>query len=95
MEPAAGKRVTWTEYLEYRARTREYDLDVIEHIARLSTERYYDTATLRSVAVGKHDKRLVLVPYDSDEDSITPVTIHAVTRPQIEFRIRTGRFIHE
>ena len=31
-----------------------------------STERYYDTATLRTVAVGKHDKRLVLVPYDSD-----------------------------
>ena len=95
MDPVTGKRVTWTEYLKYRASTREYDLEVIEQIVRYSTERYYDTATLRTVAVGKHDKRLVLVPYDSDEDSITPVTVHAVTRPQIDLRIKTGRFIHE
>jgi hypothetical protein len=95
MDPAAGKRVTWTGYLRYRAQTREYDLEIVEQIVRYSTERYYDTATLRTVAVGKHDKRLVLVPYDSDEDSITPVTVHAVTRPQIELRIKSGRFIHE
>jgi hypothetical protein len=95
MDPAPGKRVNWTEYLKYRARTREFDLEVVEQIVQYSTERYYDTATLRTVAVGKHDKRLVLVPYDSDEDSITPVTVHAVSRPQIDLRIRTGRFIHE
>ena len=89
------KRIIWTEYLKYRARTRDYDLKVIEQIVRRSTERYYDTATLRRVAVGKHDQRLVLVPYDSDDDSITPVTVHAVTRPQINLRIKTGRFVHE
>jgi hypothetical protein len=89
------KQIVWTEYLKHRARTRGYDLSIIEQIVRLSTERYYDTATLRRVAVGEHDKRLVLVPHDSDDDSITPVTVHAVTRPQIELRVRTGRFIHE
>ncbi len=77
------------------ARTREYDLGTIEQIVRRSSERYYDTATFRVVAVGRHDKRLVIVPYDFDADSITPVTIHAVTRSQIELRIKTGRFIHE
>ncbi len=95
MDQLSPKRITWTEYLRHRARTRDYDLKVIEHIVLLSTERYYDTATLRTVAVGRHDKRLVLVPYDSDDESITPVTVHAVTRAQIDFRIKTGRFIHE
>jgi hypothetical protein len=64
-------------------------------VVRQSTERYYDTATLRRVAVGKHDQRLVLVPFDSDEKSITPVTVHAVTRSQIDLRLKTGRFVHE
>jgi hypothetical protein len=88
------KRIVWTEYLQYRARTRDYDLKIIEDIVQHATERYYDTGTLRMVAVGKHDKRLVLVPYDSDEDSITPITVHATSRPQIKLRIKTGRFVH-
>jgi hypothetical protein len=95
MAPANRKRIEWTEYLKHRARTRDYDLKVIEDIVQRAIERYYDTATLRTVAVGKHDKRLILVPYDSDDNSITPVTVHAITRPQIDFRIKTGRFIHE
>ena len=89
------KRIVWTDYLRYRAKTRGYDLQVIETVLRSSTERYFDTATMRTVIVGKHDKRLVVVPYDSDDKNITPVTIHAVTRTQISFRIKTGRFVHE
>jgi hypothetical protein len=95
MVPFPQKRIVWTEYLKHRARVRDYDLGLIEHVVRHSTERYYDTATLRSLAVGKHDKRLIVVPYDSDDDSVTPVTVHAVSRTQIEYRIKVGRFIHE
>jgi hypothetical protein len=95
IEQVAPRQIKWTEYLKYRARTRGYDLQVLEQIVRHSIERYYDTATLRMAAVGKHDKRLVVVPYDSDENSITPVTVHAVTRPQVNLRIKTGRFVHE
>jgi len=47
------------------------------------------------IAVGKHDNRLVIIPYDKSVDSIMPVTIHATTRQQIKFRLKTGRFIHE
>lgn len=40
-------KVVWTEYLEYRASLRGFDLDKIEQILKLSKERYTDTATNR------------------------------------------------
>jgi hypothetical protein len=83
----------WTEYLKHRAHSRGFDLAIIEHILRFSRERYFDTVTRRMVAVGRHGPRLVMVPYDQENDSITPATIHATTRQQINFRLRTGRFI--
>jgi hypothetical protein len=47
------------------------------------------------IAVGKHDNRLVMIPYEKTVDSIMPVTIHATTRQQLKFRLKTGRLIHE
>ena len=54
-----------------------------------------DTATDRHIAVGRCGTTLVLIPYETDGDTLTPITVHATTRQQIEFRIRTGRFVHE
>ena len=85
--------IVWTDYMKYRARLRGFDLAKIEHIVRYSAERYFDTATGRRVVVGRHNNVLVMIAYQADEDSITPITIHATTRSQIRFRIRTGRFI--
>ena len=81
--------------MKYRTKTRGFDTDTIEHILTSSGERYYDTSTLRMVAIGKHDTRLVLIPYEKDNGDIVPVTIHATTRKQINFRIKTGRFVNE
>ena len=83
----------WTEYLKHRARSRGFDLAIIEQILRFSPERYLDTVTRRMVAVGRHGHRLVIVPYDPESDTVTPGTIHATTRPQINLRLRTGRCI--
>ena len=33
---------------------------------------------------------LVIVPYEVNQDLITPMTIHATTPQQIRFRIQTG-----
>ena len=75
---------------------RGFDLRRIEEILRFSEERYFDTATQRMVAVGRHDKLLVMIPYDKTEDEvgelITPVTIHATSRQQIKFRPVSGGF---
>ena len=87
--------IEWTDYMQYRASLRGFDRAKIEHIVRHSTERYYDTATLRRVVVGRHDNRLVCIPYDQAGERVTPVTIHVTTRQQINFRLRTGRLRHE
>ena len=86
--------ILWTAYMQYRASLRGFDLTKIEQILRHSTERYYDTATQRPVVVGRHDDRLVLIPYEQEEAKVTPVTIHVTTRQQINFRLKTGRFQH-
>ena len=87
--------IVWTEYIKYRAKLRGFDIAKIKHIVQYSTERYYDVATQRFVVVGRHDKTLVLVPYECEDDKVTPVTIHATTRQQINFRLKIGRFRSE
>lgn len=88
-------QIIWTDYMRYRARLRGFDLAKIEHIVRYSSERYTDIETQRLVAVGRHDSTLVIVPYEVSESAIIPVTVHAITRQQIRFRVRTGRFVYE
>jgi len=87
--------VVWTDYMRYRASVRGFDIVKLDRIVQNSTERYYDTATLRLVVVGHHDNRLVLIPYEQQGDVIVPVTVHVTTRQQINLRLRTGRFRYE
>ena len=93
MENPEKSTVEWSGYLRYRADLRGFELEKIEKILRYSVERYFDTGTRRMIAVGKHDNSMVMVPYEEKEDAITPVTIHATTRQQINFRLKTGRFV--
>lgn len=88
-------KVEWTDYMRYRAVLRGFDLVRIEHVLAHSTERYFDTTTQRHVVIGRHGNELVMVPYESDGEAITPVTIHVTTRQQVNFRVRTGRLINE
>ncbi|MDW7712511.1 MAG: hypothetical protein SCH98_18765 [Deferrisomatales bacterium] len=83
-----------TDYLKYRAELRGFDLSEIERIVRFAEERYVDAVTGRMIAVGKHGGLLVMIPYDIMGDDIVPVTIHATTRQQVNFRIKSGRFRH-
>ena len=87
--------IVWTEYLQYRAALRGFELAKLEQIIRHSSERYFDSETSRIIVVGRHDKLLVMIPYEINNDSITPVTVHTTTRQQIRFRLQTGRFSHE
>lgn len=85
-------KIVWTDYLIYRATLRGFGLPILETIIRHSSETYLDTAALRRVVVGKHGSILVLIPYDIAEDgAIVPVTVHATSRQQIAYRLRTGR----
>ena len=86
--------IVWTNYIKYRAKLRDFDLRKIEDILRYSTERYFDTVTQRTIVVGKHDDRLVLIPYEKKGNEVIPITIHTTTRQQINFRLKAGRFRH-
>jgi len=86
--------IVWTEYLRYRAKLRKFDLAKVEEVVRHSTERYLDTATGRFVVVDRHENMLVMIPYETDVDSMIPITIHATTRQQIRFRLKTGRLTY-
>jgi hypothetical protein len=87
--------IIWTDYMKYRARLRRFDLAQIEQIVRYSGERYLDTVTGRLVTIGSIEGVLVMIPYEIESKTITPVTIHATTRQQINLRLRTGRFADE
>ena len=54
--------IVWTEYMKYRLGLRGYDLATVEHILRYSSERYVDTVTGRLIAIGRHEKLLVMIP---------------------------------
>ncbi len=85
----------WSDYIKHRAKLRGFNLTIIKEILRYSGERYFDTVTHRLVVVGKHEDRLVMIPYEKSIDSIRPITIHIISRQQINFRLKTGRFINE
>lgn len=87
--------IIWSDYLKYRTKLRGFEVSKIEDILRYSGERYFDTITKRLIVVGKHDERLVMIPYEKHGNEIIPVTIHAITRQQINFRLKTGRFVYE
>ncbi len=87
--------IIWTDYMKYRLKLRGYDLATVEHILRYSSERYVDTATERLVAIGRHEKLLVMIPYEQNDGTLTPVTIHATSRQQINSRLKSGRLKNE
>ncbi len=88
--------IIWTDYFKYRVKLRGFDLSNVEGIIKYSTERYYDTATERLVIVGKDANILVMIPHEIDnKEVITPITIHATTRQQINYRVKSGRFENE
>lgn len=88
-------RIVWTDYMRYRTRLRGFDIELLEQILKRSSERYFDVETSRLVVVGRHNNDLVMIPYDKENDTITPVTVHMTTRQQVNFRLKMERLINE
>lgn len=95
MENPEEFKIRWSGYLKYRTKLRGFEPSKIENILLYSGERYFDTVTRRLIVVGKHDDMLVIIPHEKHGNEIIPVTIHATTRQQIKFRLKTGRFVYE
>ena len=43
---------------------------------------------------GQFEKKLVMIAYEVEKETYTPVTVHTTTRQQINYRLTIGRFIH-
>ena len=95
MEEPKHISIIWSDYFKYRSDLRGFELSKIENILRFSEERYFDIISQKNIVVGSHDKRLIIIPYEVKEGIITPITIHATTRQQINTRLKTGRFLYE
>ena len=90
------KQIVWTDYFKYRVKLRGFNILNVEEILKRSTERYLDAATDRLVVIGKDGNVVVMIPYERDEENtITPITIHATSRQQINYRVKGGRFQNE
>ena len=72
--------IEWTDYMRYRVRLRGFNFATVEQIVRYSNERYVDMSTGRFVAVGRYDQHLVMIPYEQEANTISPVTIHVTSR---------------
>jgi len=86
--------IVWSDYIKYRIDLRGFDFKKVETILRYSDERYFDTVTQRKIVIGRHERLLVMIPYEQSGEKMNPITIHATTRQQINFRLKTGRFKH-
>ena len=89
------KTIVWTEYLKYRTKLRGFNIQKLENMLKYSNEKYFDIATDRLIVVGKHEKILVMIPYEETKINIIPITVHATNRQQINYRIKSGRLINE
>jgi len=87
--------IRFTAYMKYRLATRRFDANIVENVLQTSAERYFDTETQRHVVVGRHRNAVIMIPYEVIESTVVPVTVHTTTRQQINFRLRTGRLVHE
>ena len=94
MENPEQISIVWSDYMKYRINLRGFDLKKIESILRYSDERYFDNVTQRRIVIGRHDRLLVMIPYEQSGEKMNPITIHATTRQQINFRLKTGRLKH-
>jgi hypothetical protein len=80
-----------------RMEFRRVPQQVVESVLLTATERYFDIETSRFMAVqrvrsqGRYQR--FVVAYEEQENEITAVTVHTVTKRQVQARIQRQRWI--
>ena len=64
MENPEQITIVWSDYINYRINLRGFDFKKVESILRHSDERYFDNVTQRRIVIGRHDRLLVMIPYE-------------------------------
>ena len=91
------KTIHFTEYMLDRMEFRHISQQVVEGILHTAIEHYFDIETGRFIAVQRvryqgSYKRFV-VAYEEKGDEMTVVTVHTVTKRQVQARIKRQRWV--
>lgn len=91
--------VKYSDHLRFKMQVREIPEQMPERIYRESKQRYYNHHSLRRIAVmevhHKQRRTWMMIAYDQTSDYAEIITLHPVTKDQIQERLRTGRWTHE
>jgi hypothetical protein len=92
-------QVIYSDHLRFKIRVRQIPEDLPERIYRESRQRYYNHHSVRHIAVMEtHYQRrriLMMIAYDQLLDHVEIITIHPITKQQIQDRLTTGRWTYE
>ncbi len=91
--------VKYSAHLRFKMQVREIPEQMPERIYRESKQRYYNHHSLRHIAVmavhHKQRRTWMMIAYDQTPDHVEIITIHPITKDQIQERLITGRWAHE
>lgn len=92
-----AKEVKYSSHLNLRLKTRDIPHELPSEIYLSSTEKYFDSAVGRDIAVRqiqyKGKIREMMIVYEDHQDYVVIVTIHPLKKNQKNNRIETGRWI--
>jgi len=91
------KTIRYTKYMLDRMEFRRIPRSVVEGILQTAVERYFDIETGRCMAVQRvkyqgHYKHLVVAYEETGVETIA-VTVHTMTKRQVQARIKRQRWV--
>jgi hypothetical protein len=88
--------IKYSKHIQIRLALRKIDHDLPRQIFEEATERYADTETGHTIAVGKallyEKERDVMVAYTFEGEDVKLLTIHPLQEGQKGNRIKSGRW---
>lgn len=86
--------VRYSAHLRFKLQVRKIPADLPERIYRESNQRFFNHHSVRHIAVMEtryqHRRTLMMIAYDQFPDYVEIITIHPITKTQIEERLQNG-----
>ncbi|MBM3127591.1 MAG: hypothetical protein FJ009_03040 [Chloroflexi bacterium] len=91
--------IRYSQHLQFKLWTRRIPNDLPERIHRESRQRYFNQHSVRHIAVMEtlfqHRRTLMMIAYDQFPDHVEIITIHPITKTQVQDRVQSGRWSYE
>jgi hypothetical protein len=91
--------IRYSQHLQFKLGTRRIPSDLPGRIYRESRQRYFNHYSIRHIAVMEtlfqQRRTLMMIAYDQFPDYVEIITIHPITKAQIQDRVQRGRWSYE